>query len=74
MLMWNAHGPGGAARTVLNLTNYLARDRQVEIISVEATRPPAALPLDASVPVTFLRGRVPRRRFGRRSGSASRRS
>ena len=41
MLAWNAHGHGGVPRTVVNLANYLARDRQVEIISVKRARPPA---------------------------------
>ena len=54
MLMWNAHGPGGVARTVLNLSNHLARDRQVEIVSVVRRGRKPRFPLDPSVPITFL--------------------
>jgi glycosyltransferase involved in cell wall biosynthesis len=54
MLVWNAHGHGGVPRTVLNLANYLARDRQVEIISVKRVGRRPRYAIDESVTVTFL--------------------
>jgi glycosyltransferase involved in cell wall biosynthesis len=59
MLVWNAHGHGGVPRTVLNLSNYLARDRQVEIISVKRAGRRPRYPIDESVTVTFLQNESP---------------
>ena len=59
MLMWNAQGPGGVARTVLNLSNRLARDRQVEIVSVTRQGRAPRFPIDPSVSVTFLEDESP---------------
>ncbi|NDU77222.1 glycosyltransferase [Actinomadura sp. DSM 109109] len=53
VLLQNAHGTGGTIRTVLNLCGHLARDHDVEIVSVlkRSRRPFFALP--AGVTVTY---------------------
>lgn len=59
MLVWNAHGHGGVPRTVLNLSNYLARTRHVEIISVKRVGRRPRYSLDPSVTVRFLQDESP---------------
>ena len=54
LLTWNAHGHGGVPRTVVNMANYLARDREVEILSVKGKARRSTYPIDESVRVTFL--------------------
>ncbi|MGI5202042.1 glycosyltransferase family 4 protein [Spirillospora sp. CA-108201] len=51
VLLQNAHGTGGTIRTVLNLCGHLARDHDVEIVSVlkRSGRPFFALPAGAAV-------------------------
>lgn len=54
MVMWNAHGPGGVARTVLNLANHLSRTREVEVVSVTRRGKGPRFPLSADVRLTYL--------------------
>ncbi|GGT96581.1 glycosyltransferase family 4 protein [Actinomadura citrea] len=51
VLLQNAHGTGGTIRTVLNLCGHLARDHDVEIVSVlkRSRRPFFALPAEVTV-------------------------
>ncbi|MGI5414687.1 glycosyltransferase family 4 protein [Actinomadura luteofluorescens] len=51
VLLQNAHGTGGTIRTVLNLCGHLARDHDVEIVSVlkRSRRPFFAVPADVTV-------------------------
>ncbi|CNG43720.1 glycosyltransferase [Mycobacterium tuberculosis] len=53
VLLQNAHGTGGTIRTVLNLCGYLARDHDVEIISVLRRSRAPFFPVPAGVTVTY---------------------
>ncbi|WP_083982073.1 glycosyltransferase family 4 protein [Actinomadura hibisca] len=53
VLLQHAHGTGGTIRTVLNLSGHLARDHDVEIVSVLRRRPEPFFPLPEGVAVTF---------------------
>ncbi|MGI5162934.1 glycosyltransferase family 4 protein [Spirillospora sp. CA-253888] len=52
ILLQHAHGTGGTIRTVLNLSGHLARDHEVEIVSVLRRRPRPFFPLPEGVTVT----------------------
>lgn len=54
MVMWNATGSGGVARTVINLANHLARTRTVEVVSI-IKRGKAHFPTGPRVKLTYLR-------------------
>ncbi|MES9607307.1 glycosyltransferase [Actinomadura sp. NPDC000929] len=53
VLLQNAHGTGGTIRTVLNLCGHLARDHDVEIVSVLKRSRRPFFPLPAGVTVTY---------------------
>lgn len=53
VLLQNAHGAGGTIRTVLNLCGYLAREHDVEIVSVVRNTGKPFFPLPAGVAVTY---------------------
>ncbi len=53
VLLQNAHGAGGTIRTVLNLCGYLARDHDVEIVSVLKRSRKPFFPLPPGVAVTY---------------------
>jgi glycosyltransferase involved in cell wall biosynthesis len=55
VLMFDAYGSGGVARTVVNLANHLAARRQVEVISVFRRRELPRFPLDPRVRLSVLR-------------------
>jgi glycosyltransferase involved in cell wall biosynthesis len=63
-LLFSADGVGGIARTVINLANRLADDRDVELISLYRQRERPAFAIDERVRVTHLvdaaarRGRI----------------
>ncbi len=69
LLMYRADGPGGVAKTVINLANELVEERPVEIISLYRVTPETAFRIDPRVRVTWLLAREPglpgRRRPGR---------
>ncbi|QFG27644.1 glycosyltransferase family 4 protein [Actinomadura sp. WMMB 499] len=66
ILLQNAHGTGGTIRTVLNLSGRLARDHDVEIVSVTRSRAKPFFPLPDGVAITYADDRaVPRRRLAR---------
>ncbi|MFI6519241.1 glycosyltransferase family 4 protein [Spirillospora sp. NPDC050679] len=52
ILLQHAHGTGGTIRTVLNLSGHLARDHEVEIVSVLRRRPDPFFRLPEGVRVT----------------------
>ena len=54
LLMFNACGSGGVARTVINLANRLSRTHQVELISLFRRRDRPRFPVDPRVKLTFL--------------------
>jgi glycosyltransferase involved in cell wall biosynthesis len=61
ILLLHAYGMGGTIRTVLNLAGYLARDREVEIVSLVRTAEEPFFQLPQGVRVSFLDDRtVPR--------------
>ncbi|QXJ27021.1 glycosyltransferase family 4 protein [Actinomadura graeca] len=58
VLLQHAHGTGGTVRTVLNLCGHLARDHDVEIVSVVRKRERPFFPLPPDVGVVFADDRV----------------
>jgi glycosyltransferase involved in cell wall biosynthesis len=58
ILVLHAHGMGGTIRTVLNLAGHLARERDVEIISVLREAPDLFFPVSPAVRISFLDDRV----------------
>lgn len=67
ILMFNAGGGGGVARTTINLANQLSHTHQVELISLYRRRAQPRFPVDSRVKVTFLVD-------ARRNGAAPKRS
>jgi glycosyltransferase involved in cell wall biosynthesis len=65
LLMYNACGSGGVARTVVNLANRLARTHEVELISLYRRRDRPVFAIDPRVRVTYLAD-ARRRARGRR--------
>ena len=61
ILLHHAYGMGGTIRTVLNLAGYLARTRDVEIISVIRTNEKPFFPIPPGVRISFLDNRLRRR-------------
>ncbi|MEV4677693.1 glycosyltransferase family 4 protein [Actinomadura sp. NPDC049382] len=61
VLLQNAHGTGGTIRTVLNLCGHLARDHDVEIVSVLKGNEKPFFPLPEGVAVTYADDRFARR-------------
>ncbi|WP_030924319.1 glycosyltransferase family 4 protein [Streptosporangium amethystogenes] len=58
ILLHHAHGMGGTIRTVLNLAEYLARERDVEIVSVVRAAEEPFFPIPPGVRVSFLDDRI----------------
>jgi glycosyltransferase involved in cell wall biosynthesis len=54
LLMFNACGGGGVARSVINLANHLADSNQVELISLYRRRDAPRFTVDPRVRLTFL--------------------
>ncbi|MGJ6961611.1 glycosyltransferase family 4 protein [Streptosporangium sp. G11] len=61
ILLQHAYGMGGTIRTVLNLAGHLARERDVEIVSVVRTAREPFFPIPPGVRVSFLDDRTGRR-------------
>ncbi|MFB9681978.1 glycosyltransferase family 4 protein [Streptosporangium vulgare] len=61
ILLQHAYGMGGTIRTVLNLAGHLARERDVEIVSVVRTAKEPFFPIPPGVRVSFLDDRTGRR-------------
>ena len=62
ILLGHAFGLGGTIRTVINLATYLARDHDVELISVVRRRDVPAIPIPRGIALTVLddqRGAAP---------------
>ena len=59
IVIMHAFGMGGTIRTVLNLAGHLAREREVEVVSLVRRRDFAFLPLPPGVRVTTLADRRP---------------
>ncbi|GLW09053.1 glycosyl transferase [Microtetraspora sp. NBRC 13810] len=58
ILLLHAYGMGGTIRTVFNLAGYLARTRDVEIVSAVRTNEEPFFPLPPGVRVSFLDDRT----------------
>ncbi|MEU8382886.1 glycosyltransferase family 4 protein [Streptosporangium sp. NPDC048865] len=58
ILLQHAYGMGGTIRTVLNLAGHLARERDVEIVSVIRTAREPFFPIPPGVRVSFLDDRT----------------
>ncbi|MBG0822878.1 glycosyltransferase family 4 protein [Planomonospora sp. ID91781] len=58
ILLQHAYGMGGTIRTVFNLAGYLARERDVEIVSVVRTAREPFFPVPPGVRVSFLDDRT----------------
>lgn len=58
ILLQHAYGMGGTIRTVLNLAGYLARERDVEIVSVVRAAEEPFFPIPEGVRVSFLDDRT----------------
>ncbi|MFI6512033.1 glycosyltransferase family 4 protein [Streptosporangium sp. NPDC050855] len=58
ILLHHAYGMGGTIRTVLNLAGYLARERDVEIVSVVRAAEEPFFPIPPGVRVSFLDDRI----------------
>jgi glycosyltransferase involved in cell wall biosynthesis len=65
-LIMHVYGMGGTIRTVLNLAGYLARDHDVEVISMVRTRREPFFPFPPGVTVTTLDDRTAPVSFARR--------
>jgi glycosyltransferase involved in cell wall biosynthesis len=66
ILLQNAHGTGGTIRTVLNLSGHLARDHDVEIVSVLKRSRKPFFPIPSGVTVTYADDRfAPKGRVAR---------
>jgi len=59
LLMYRADGPGGVAKTVINLANELVKERPVKVISLYRVTPETAFWIDPRVEVTWLLAREP---------------
>jgi glycosyltransferase involved in cell wall biosynthesis len=57
VLLFDAFGGGGVARTVVNLANHLAESRQVELVSLFRGRAEPRFTVDPRVRVTVLQDR-----------------
>ncbi|MFG3438783.1 glycosyltransferase family 4 protein [Nonomuraea sp. NPDC047897] len=58
ILLLHANGMGGTIRTVFNLASYLARDRDVEIVSILKEAEEPFFPIDPRVRFRFLDDRL----------------
>jgi glycosyltransferase involved in cell wall biosynthesis len=65
MLITNAFGMGGTIRTTLNLAGHLAREHEVEVVSVVRGRDVPSFPFPDGVRVSVLDDQRPAARAGR---------